>query len=159
MKKLLLSFFMGLLLSGCATTPSYQVPDGLWYAEKEDPDHYRYHVYVYFKDESHFIWWRTKETQDVVMKRWAYYTHDHPGVDNPTIYTRQGDQLKGERRIVDRSSEGILQATTTQTFNGRFNGDELVMEFIDASVWASGNDAGRDVVRWSMKRLRSQSAK
>ncbi len=93
------------------------------------------------------------------MKRWAYYTHDHPGVDNPTIYTRQRDQLKGERRTVNRSSEGILQATTTQTFNGRFNGDELVMEFITASVWASGNDAGRDVVQWSMKQLRSQPAK
>ncbi|MFD2884183.1 hypothetical protein SAMN04490191_3490 [Pseudomonas lini] len=93
------------------------------------------------------------------MKRLAYYTHDHPGVDNPTLYTRLGDQLKGERHIVNRSSEGILQATATQTFNGRFDGDELVMEFVSASVWASGDDAGRDVVRWSMKQLKSQPAK
>lgn len=104
MKKTFLSFFMSVLLSACATAPAVPVPNGLWYADNEDPVS-RYHVYVYFKDASRFIWWRTTEAQAVVFKRWGYYTHDHPGVDNPVIFTRTGDSLKGEQRLVNKNSE------------------------------------------------------
>lgn len=159
MQKRLLVFFIGVLLAGCTSAPRYQVPDGLWYAEKEDPTRYGYQVYVYFKNDKQFIWWRTKETQDVVMQRWAYYTHDHPGVDHPTAFTREGDSIKGERILINKNDQGVLQATTTQTFTGRFQGDTLEMALTTTAVWASGNDAGGNVVRWSMKRLKPQAAK
>jgi hypothetical protein len=155
MKKILLSFFMSLLLLGCATAPVVPVPKGLWYADNEDPGS-RYHVYVYFKDASSFIWWRTTEAQAVVFKRWAYYTNDHPGVDNPVIFTRKGDWIKGERHIVNKNSEGVLQLTVTQTFTGYFSGDSLEMEQSGNSVWADGTPAPHDTVRWSLKRLSAQ---
>ena len=155
MKKTFLSFFMSVLLSACATAAAVPVPNGLWYADNEDPVS-RYHVYVYFKDASRFIWWRTTEAQAVVFKRWGYYTHDHPGVDNPVIFTRTGDSLKGEQRLVNKNSEGVLQLTTIQTFTGHFSGDSLEMEQTGNSVWADGTPVPLETVRWSMKRLSPQ---
>lgn len=155
MKKILLAFCISLLLSGCATDTAVPVPEGLWYADSEDPGP-GYHVYVYFKDANSFIWWRTNEPQAVVFKRWAYYTNDHPGVDNPVIFTRKGDWLKGERQIVNQNSEGVLQLTTTQTFTGHFSGDSLEMEQKGHSVWADGTPEPLETVRWSMKRLSAQ---
>lgn len=146
---------MSFLLLGCATAPVVPVPKGLWYADNEDPGS-RYHVYVYFKDTSSFIWWRTTEAQAVVFKRWAYYTNDHPGVDNPVIFTREGDWIKGERHIVNQNSEGVLQFKTTQTFTGHFSGDSLEMEQKGHSVWADGTPVSLETVRWSMKRLSAQ---
>lgn len=155
MKKIILSFCVSLLLLGCAPAPVVPVPMGLWYADNEDPGS-RYHVYVYFKDASSFIWWRTTEAQAVVFKRWAYYTNDHPGVDNPVIFTREGDWIKGERHIVNQNSEGVLQFKTTQTFTGHFSGDSLEMEQKGHSVWADGTPVSLETVRWSMKRLSAQ---
>lgn len=155
MKKTIFSFFISVLLSACATAPAVPVPNGLWYADNEDPVS-RYHVYVYFKDASRFIWWRTTEAQAVVFNRWGYYTNDHPGVDNPVIFTRTGDSLKGERRLVNKNSEGVLQLTTIQTFTGHFSGDNLEMEQTGNSVWADGTPVPLETVRWSMKRLSPQ---
>lgn len=125
MKKRLLGLFIGVLLAGCASAPRYQVPDGLWYAEKEDPTRYGYQVYVYFKNDKQFIWWRTKETQDVVMQRWAYYTHDHPGVDNPTAFTRQGDSIKGERIIVNKTTRAFFKPPPLKRLPGVFRATRL----------------------------------
>ena len=153
MKKLLLSLFMGLLLSGCATAPSYRVPDGLWYAESEEPDQFHYHVYVLFLDDSHLTWWRTKESHDMVMKRWAYYTHDHPGVKILTSYTREGDQLIGERRYINKGSPGLKGFTSIQTFTGRINGDTLDMKVEDNTINADGSSWPPVMVSWSLKHL------
>ncbi|MDP1293736.1 hypothetical protein Q6296_28355, partial [Klebsiella variicola] len=81
---------------------------------------------------------------------------DHPGVDNPVIFTRTGDSLKGERRLVNKNREGVLQLTTIQTINGHFSGDSLEMEQTGNSVWADGTPVPLETVRWSMKRLSPQ---
>ncbi len=144
-----------LLLVGCSVAPTRPAPPGLWYAEKETPQQGRHQVYLYFKDDGHFIWWRTKESQEVVMRRWHYYTNDHPGVSLPMAYTRKGNELKGERLLPDRDERGPFGFTTTQTMVGRFEGDKLDIEFVTDMVWISGNHAGTDVVRWSMKQLKT----
>lgn len=155
MKKIILSFFVGLLLSGCARVPVFPLADRLWYAENEVPDS-QFHVYVYFKDDSNFIYWRTKESQEVVMRRWAYYTHDHPGVDTPVQYKLQGDRLQGLKRFIATNSEGVPQYTATYEFAGSFKKDNLEMEIKRSSIWADGTPTPQETVRWSMKRLRAQ---
>lgn len=152
MEKLLLWLVMGLLLSGCVTAPTQPAPNELWYAAKELPAE-RYQVYVYFKDDHQFIWWRTTESPDVVMKRWKYYTNDHPGVDNPTPYTRQGDLVKGEKIIINNNSKGVYEAKTVQTFTGHVSGDNMEMELKSEIFWADSSSWPPDTVRWSMKRF------
>ncbi|WP_140665667.1 hypothetical protein [Pseudomonas arsenicoxydans] len=142
-----------LALVGCTTVTSDRVPDGLWYAKSEEPDQFHYHVYVLFLDDSHFTWWRTKETYDVVMKRWAYYTHDHPGVKILTNYTREGDQLTGERRISDKGGPSMKANTFIQTFTGRFNGDALDMTVEAHTTYDDGPPSPTVVVRWPLRHL------
>lgn len=159
MKKLVFLLAMGWLLPGCAAAPSHPVPDGLWYAEKEVPDRFDYQVYVLFQDDSHFIWWRTLDAQDVVLKRLEHYTRDNGTPSAPALYTRIGDELKGESRTVVNNKKGVALYTFIQNFNGRFEDETLDMELQRSTLWPDGPPRTEERVRWSMKRLKSQLAK
>lgn len=153
MKYLYLTALLFLTLSGCISGPGAQIRDNLWYAETEQPNWFRYHAYVLFQDTNHFIWWHTVDPQDVVMKRFDYYTHDNGTTDTPVTFTRTGDQLKGEARIPWHRKTGGILFTQIQSFTGHFDGDRLDMELIKSTAYPDGRVSTESPIRWSMKRL------
>lgn len=153
MRKMYVVLLLLLALIGCSTVNSDRVPDALWYAKSEEPDQFHYHVYVLFIDDSHFTWWRTKEPYEVVMKRWTYYTQDHPGVKVHTNYSRDGDQLTGLRSIVTRGTPSVKANTFIQTFTGRFAGDALDLTVEANTTYVDATPTSPEVVRWSLRRL------
>lgn len=158
MKKLVFLLSVGVLLSGCVAAPNHPVPDGLWYAETEVPGRFDYHIYVLFQDDSHFVWWRTLDAQDVVLKRLDHYTQDNGTPSVPALYTRNGDEFKGESRTVINSKKGVTLYTFLQSFNGRFEGDTLDMELQRSTLWPDGPPRTEERVRWSLQRLKPQLA-
>lgn len=142
-----------LTLVGCSTENIDRVPEGLWYAKSEEPDDFHYHVYVLFLDEGHFTWWRTNESYEMVMRRWAYYTHDHPGVRILSSYTRDGDKLTGVRRIVTAGTPSMRANTFTQTFTGRFAGDSLDLTVESNTIYDNLPPTPTEIVRWPLRHL------
>jgi hypothetical protein len=145
--------FLLVALVGCSGAKSDRVPEGLWYAQSEEPDAFHYHVYVLFLDESHFTWWRTNESYETVMKRWAYYTHDHPGVRILSSYARDGDKLTGVRRIVTTGTPSVRANTFPQTFTGRFTGDALNLTVETMTTYENGPLIPTEIVRWPLRHL------
>ena len=150
---------MLLTLVGCTTVNNDRVPDGLWYAKSEEPDDFHYQVYVLFLDDNHFTWWRTKEPYELVMKRWDYYTHEHPGVRILTSYTREGDELTGVRRIVSAGTPSMKANSFTQTFTGHFTGDALDLSVESNTTYDDATPTAPGTVRWALKRLRQAPGK
>ncbi|RMP79094.1 hypothetical protein ALP83_03274 [Pseudomonas syringae pv. actinidiae] len=148
-----------LALTGCGTTTTTSAPPGLWYAEREVPDQFHYSVYVLFQDDAHFQWWRTREDMETVLKRIDYYKHEHPGWDHPTAYSRQGNELTGERKFVTPASASMLANTFIQKFSGRFDGDTLeltIKSYTIMSVEMGADDMmppPTTVIKWPLKRL------
>lgn len=149
MKLMLFTAFILLALTACSTTPPPPPPPGLWYAERELPDDFRYHVYVHFRDDGTFQYWRTKEDQETVLRKMHYYLNEHPGWDIPTPYTRDGDRIEGKRTIArDRY-------TSIQAFTGQFSDNSLDMTI--TSYWITKetgpNPPPTTKYQWKLKRL------
>lgn len=173
MQKLCITALMLLTLAGCSSTVTpppphattadtaraITAPPGLWYAEKEEPDQFKYHVYVLFLDEHRFQWWRTKEDQATVLKRMDYYVNEHPGSQEKTLFTRTGNQLTGERRIVTPQSADMRANTFVQTFHGRFEGDRLELTHENFTIYNDVMPAPTAVFTWSLKRLGPEPGK
>ncbi len=154
MKQILVAALFLLALSGCAIGPGSGVREKIWYAETEQPRMVPWHAYLMFVDDTHFIYWRTVEDPDVVLKKFDYYTKDNgTGVDTRIAFTRTGDRITAESRTPLKKQNGELVYTTVHTFNGRFIGDTLEMDFQRTTVWPSRPAFSESVIRWSMKRL------
>ncbi|MCQ3000748.1 hypothetical protein NLO98_13410 [Pseudomonas syringae] len=154
MKQKLIAVLFLVALSGCASWPGSAAREKIWYAETEQPQRVPSHAYLMFTDDTHFIYWRTVEDPDVVLKKFDYYTKDNgTGVDVPTAFTRTGDRITAESRTPLKTKTGELVHTTVRTFNGRFVGDRLEMDFQETTVWPSRPAYSYSVIRWSMKRL------
>ncbi|MFJ3521963.1 hypothetical protein ACIPO9_05760 [Pseudomonas sp. NPDC090203] len=155
MKRISTAALLLLMLCGC-TTPGSSVKDKIWYAEKEQPARVPWHVYLMFKDDNHFIWWRTVEGPDAVLKKFDAYTHDNgPGVDSPVSYVRTGDRITAQSRDSVHSKTGETIFTDIRTFDGRFVGDRLEIDYQMTTVRPDRPSTEERVIRWSLKRLSS----
>lgn len=155
MRKVFIVAFLFLALTGCASWPFSRAPDNLWYAESETPNWFGYHVYVLFLDDSHFIWWRTPDAQNVVLNRLDYYKSGE-GAVQPTLYTRQGDQLKGELRRPWKGRNGETIFTMITNFDGSFSGELLDMEMVAKAHSPDGKVTNWNSLRWALKRMGHQ---
>ncbi|MBC3953049.1 hypothetical protein [Pseudomonas folii] len=154
MKQTLIAVLFLLALSGCATWPGSAAREKVWYAETEQPQLVPWHAYLTFTDDTHFIYWRTVEDPDAVLSKFdEYIKGDGADVDAPIAITRTGDRFTAESHTPLKSRTGELVYTTVNTFNGRFIGDTLEVDFQTTTVWPDRPAYSYRPIRWSMKRL------
>jgi hypothetical protein len=154
MKSFYAAVLLLLTLSGCALSPGYGVKDKIWYAEKEQGGWVPWHVYLMFKDESHFIWWRTVDSPDKVLRNFDYYTKDSGSEgDMPVSFTRNGDQIEAESSYAFKSRTGETMFTEVYTFHGRFINEALEMQFQRTTLSPSKPPRPDRPVQWSLRRL------
>lgn len=156
MIRLLIATFCLMLLSGCTTSVSSDVREQVWYSEGERPATAPWHVYLVFTDDGHFIYWRTVEKPDDVLKKIDSYMKG-AGLDvgSPVPYTRTENDLDAVSQTPFLSRTGDTVYTDVRTFRGRFVGDALEIDFERITVWPPRPTFSEGVRRWSLKRLSS----
>lgn len=154
MIRLLITTFCLMLLSSCTTSVSSDVRERVWYSEAERLSSVPWHVYLVFTDDSHFIYWRTVENPDDVLKKFDSYM-EGKGLDvgSPVPYTRTENDLNAVSRTPFLSRTGETVYTDVRTFRGRFVGDSLEVDFERITVWPPRPTFSEGVRRWSLKRL------